>query len=155
MHCRCVSFMTTSCFVLCFHSFVAVIRQGSCDSLHNFLILSSLHYTFMKQHMKSGALLGLSVYLRCGCLQVVSCSFLHIVLARIYPVIFVPAMVLHILKPEYAHKLDSHFPLNAISINNKRKRIRMFPWSLSRYLNFDPRILSIEYSTASLANAVR
>mmetsp|Transcript_11900 Transcript_11900/g.19364 ORF Transcript_11900/g.19364 Transcript_11900/m.19364 type:complete len:195 (+) Transcript_11900:172-756(+) len=45
-------------------SFAVISTRGSSDSIHNFMILSVLKLTFMKNYIPAGLLLGLSIHLR-------------------------------------------------------------------------------------------
>lgn len=91
---------------------------------------------------------------------------------RIYPLIFIPALLLHILKPKkkrnvslYSVKLEASVQTHSKNrhwdwsrTNEPLTRIRsihLLPSYLSTYWKLDPHICSIEYSYESIQDSMR
>jgi len=123
-------------------SFAVISTRGSSDSIHNFMILSVLKLTFMKNYIPAGLLLGLSIHL------------------RLYPIIFVPAIILHILRPDKKRKMSwssQTFERNGVSsLTNVPAKIQVFhifPTFIATHL--EPHFRTIEYTRCRVYDAAR
>jgi hypothetical protein len=102
----------------------------------------------------------------CDNLFLSPCFILNCLVCRIYPLIFIPALLLHILKLEKKRKVGFLTSTNLEKYSKKtstswgesftRKRtIYLMPAFLSTLLKVDPHICSIEYSSESFYYATR